>query len=235
MERIPGNGTVNHLHIDLDHLFGQHQSRRRALALLAGVALAVMPGLQPPDSVGAAGSGKEHGRKRRRKKRHNGNPTPAPEPNVVADAACQGLNVSGFIIGSDGRAAQSFTSGQSGDLIRADLTLDHFSISDGEYFLRVANLVDGHPSEQALATARVDDRTLPGGQSIVSFTFDPPAPVRAGNSYALVLSRAGAGEFTWRGDFNNSCPGRAFFSANVSAPFEPNNQNDFLFTTFVRT
>ncbi|MFN8662247.1 MAG: hypothetical protein U0075_10175 [Thermomicrobiales bacterium] len=73
-----------------------------------------------------------------------------------------------FIIGSDGRRPELHIRAVE-DLIRADLTLDHFSISDGEYFLRVANLVDGHPTEQALATARVDDRTLPGGQSIVSF------------------------------------------------------------------
>jgi hypothetical protein len=209
-------------------------SRRTLVQALVGGAAIALPFLSLASNADAR---KTHKKQRRRKKRNKGSndaPPPTPEPAVIADAACAGFNVSGFIVGSDGRAAQSFTAGLTGDLVRADLTLDHFSISDGEYFLRVASLVDGHPTEQVLATARIDDRTLPDGQSVVSFSFDPPAPVRAGTSYALVLSRAGAGEFTWRGDFNNSCPGRSFFSDGRSDPFEPSNQHDFLFVTFVR-
>lgn len=209
-------------------------TRRQVLRRLAGPVISGVALLPLAEVTNADKKQKKQRRRKKRKKGGNDTPTPTPEPTVIADATCPGANVSGFIIGSDGRVAQSFTAGLTGDLVRADLTIDHFSISDGEYFLRVASLVDGHPTEQVLAIARVDDRTLPDGQSVVRFSFDPPAPVRTGTSYALVLSRAGAGEFTWRGDFNNSCPGRAFFSGGRSDPFEPSNQNDFLFTTFVR-
>jgi hypothetical protein len=129
--------------------------------------------------------------------------------------------------------AQSFTSGLTGDLVRAELVMDHFAIEDGEYFLRLAPLLDGLPADGSLAAARVNDRTLPDGESLVTFSFDQPARVTAGVSYALVLARSGGGEYTWRGVLGG-CPGRAFVANGLTAPFDPSDETDFLFTTFVR-
>lgn len=122
---------------------------------------------------------------------------------MSGDATCPGPNVSDFSLGPNEQVAQSFAAGLTGDLVRAELPMDHITTYDGECFLRGASLVDGHPAEQVLATARIDDQNLPGGQSVVGFALDPLGRVTAGTSYALVLSRAEDGEYTWQGPSTN--------------------------------
>jgi hypothetical protein len=199
-----------------------------ALKRLAGVALAALPALRQSDAVDAARSGKK--KRRRKKKRKN----PQPGPQVRADATCPLPQDQASTVGSLARLAQSFTAGIAGDLVRVDLGLDHPGDSKNSYLLRVAPLVDGLPSDSSLATAQVNAASVPAGVSQVTFSFASPARMVAGTSYALVLAVDGIDNFTWVSRFGTVCNGRAFLADGLSALFEPRNDRDFVFTTFVR-
>jgi hypothetical protein len=209
----------------------QSSSRRRLLQRLAIGSASVFPLLSLGEAVDA---GKGQRRQRRRKKRKKNPPPVQPAPDIRADATCPAPATTGSIVASGVRVGQSFTAGFTADLVRAELVMSHFDNNeDGEYFLRLAPLLDGLPADVALATARVDDRTLPDGESVVVFTFNQAARVTAGVSYALILARAGGGQYGWSG-VRGGCPGRAFVASSPTGPFEPRDDTDFLFTTFVR-
>lgn len=202
-------------------------SRRTLLQALGAGALAASPLARLVEETDARKKRRKGRRKKQRKK------ADSPTPNLRSAATCPGPATTSFDLGPQVRSAQSFASGLSGDLVRAELVIDHFAIEAGEYFLRLAPLLDGLPTEASLATSRVDDRALPAGESVVVFTFNQPARVTAGVSYALVLARSGGGAYTWRGVLGG-CPGRAFIANGLTAPFEPSDTTDFLFTAFVR-
>lgn len=201
-------------------------SRRSLMRALTAGAFVISPFSLLLDQAEARRSRK----KSRRKKKRGGQP---PVPQVRADATCPGPAQTGFKFGPHIRVAQSFTAGLTGDLVHADLVMIQVADNDGEYLLRLAPLLDGVPTDVALATARVDDRRLPDGETVVTLTFNQPARVTAGDSYALVLARVGEGEYTWRGR-SGGCPGRTLIANGLTAPFEPIDADDFLFTTFVR-
>jgi hypothetical protein len=169
-------------------------------------------------------------KKRRKKKRKN----KQPDLQVRADATCPPPQDDAFPVGSLARLAQSFTAGISGDLVRVELELDNRDVSDITYVVRLASLIDGRPGDDALATAHVSATTVPDEVTTVSFAFPSPARIVAGTPYALVLSIDGASNFTWAHRSGNACAGRSFLAEGLFAPFEPRNDRDFVFTTFVQ-
>ena len=174
-------------------------------------------------------------RKRRRKSRRKKKRNPQlPEPQVRADAACPLPQNQIFVVGSLARLAQSFTAGTTGELVRVNLALANPNGGSNNYLLRVASLVDGLPGADVLATAQVNASSAQAGVTEVTFSFASPAGVVAGTSYALVLAVDGIDNFSWVSRSGATCAGRAFLADGLSAPFEPRNDQDFVFTTFVR-
>jgi hypothetical protein len=198
-------------------------------ALAVGTLVASLPSFH----VDEAEARKKRKKSRRKKKQKN----QQPSPQVRADATCPGPETNGFPLQPQGVLAQSYTAGQTGVLVRADLRLAHsetFSAT-GNLFLRLAPLVDAFPGPNALASAQVAASSVAFGASVITFTFADPAPVKAGKSYALVLSRDGEGSISWTTRDGTTCDGRSFFSADSAEPLEPKNDFDFIFTTFVQS
>ncbi|MFN8665229.1 MAG: choice-of-anchor R domain-containing protein [Thermomicrobiales bacterium] len=175
---------------------------------------------------------RKKGKKSRRKKKRKGQQPSAPA--VRADATCPLPQDDAFIVGSLARLAQSFTAGVSGDLVRVELGVDNRQGSSNNYLVRLAPLVDGLPGEAVLATAEVAAAVLPASITTASFTFSSPARVVAGTSYTLVLAVDGQDNFSWISRTGTACGGRGFLANGLSAPFEPRNELDFVFTTFVQ-
>lgn len=204
-------------------------SRRSLLQTLGAGALAVSPLAWLVDDTEAR---KKRKKSRRKKKRKNQQPI----SQVRADATCSGPQTNATILFPEGLVAQSFTAGQTGLLVRAELELQHQQVAKatGTLFLRLAPLVDAFPGTDALASAEVAASSVQQGINRVSFAFPVPATVRAGTSYALVLSRDGDGDIAWSNPAGAPCPGRSFVTTNITEPLEPRNNLDLIYTTFVR-
>lgn len=201
-------------------------SRRSMLQGFAAGALAAVPLARALDETEARKNRKKSRRKKKRKNQQ-------PNLQVRTDITCPGPQDDAFIVGGQALLAQSFTAGQSGALVRVDLTLDHGAASAGDFFLRLAPLVDAFPGAGVLASTQVSASAVPNGVSAVPFTFVSPAQVQAGASYALVLSRDGQDSYTWTSRLGEACGGRGFIANNSGEPFKSLNQTDFIFTTFV--
>jgi hypothetical protein len=204
--------------------------RRRFLRRLAGTAGLAFPLLSLRDDVEA---GKRQQKKRRKKKRKN----QRPDPQVLPDATCPSPQTNGSLL-PDGRVvAQSFTAGQSGLLVRADLEIQN--INDvpvpGTLFLRLAPLVDAFPGAGVLASAQVAASSVAPGSNVITFTFTAPASVQAGTSYALILSHDRSGGIAWSNRAGTACDGRSFVAFGGGAPFEVDEDFDHIFTTFVQS
>lgn len=204
-------------------------SRRRLLRMLSGGALS---GLTPFALSEHGGSVKKRKKHQRRKQRRN--TRQPPEPQVRATASCPLPEDRFFIFGPTARLAQTFTANTSGNLVRVDLGIDSQLGSDSNYLLRLAPLTDGIPTEAALATAQARAAGISPGVSLVSFTLATPARVVAGTSYALILAVDGDEKFSWASRLGTVCGGRAFVADGIATPFEPRNDRDFVFTTFVQ-
>jgi protein-disulfide isomerase len=83
---------------------------------------------------------------------------------------------------------QSFTSGVTGTLTRAEIEIDK-SGADNDYVVQVRS-VDGagSPTDTVLASATVPDASVPTGDSVLSASFISPASVVAGQAYAVVIT-----------------------------------------------
>lgn len=200
-------------------------SRRTLLAGLAAGALAITP-----DGMTA-----RKRRKQRKKRKNRGGPRDVPE--TLDDAQCLQPN-NGVAVESepDGRIAQTFTAIRSGELLRADLLLTVPTDSPDDFVLHLAPLdAFGFPTNQVLAATSLAAVPSPVGDATVqTFTFQQPAKVVSGTTYALVLSRPEVG-VRWEGHFGNACPGRAFKSIDRTAPFtKVGFSADLIFATFVR-
>jgi len=158
---------------------------------------------------------------------------------VRADAICPGPNDDGgiSIVFADGRAAQTFTALRSGPLVGAELLIGKLNGTFGDYILQLGRVDSfGVPTNEVLASTSVANGNVPGGESMVGFSFAKPFSVVAGAQYALILARPGAIELLWRGHFGDTCAGRAFASDNLTAPFDGVSiALDLIFTTFVRS
>ena len=202
--------------------------RRSVLLGLAGLAASALA--INPDGISA-----KKGRKHKKRKKRGG---PRDVPQTLEDAQCLQPN-NGVAVESepDGRIAQTFTAIRSGELVRADLLLTIPTGSPDDFVLHLAPLdAFGFPTNQVLAATSLAAEPSPTGDATVQmFTFQQPASVVAGTTYALVLSRPEVGVEAWQGHFGNACPGRAFTSIDRTAPFtKVGFAADLIFATFVR-
>jgi hypothetical protein len=177
-------------------------------------------------------------RRKRNNRRHSLPPTAPSGPVVQVDATCvRPPEDSGLATTNpEKRLGQTFTALASGLLVQAELPISKISTSTGDYVLQLGTVdVAGVPTNAVLATTSVANTAKPPGTSLVAFTFASPASVVAGTTYALILSRPGSDDLVWFGHRGNTCSGRAFESANLTAPFEEAivPDLDFSFTTFV--
>jgi hypothetical protein len=235
-QRMPGRGAMNErtstaLLKDLD-VAPIAPSRRGVLATLASGLFAGLPFALSNAGIEAKGGGKR--RKRKKNKKNKKRKERGPQTRV--DAACPGPRDNAFIVGSLARLAQTFTAGVSGQLVKAELGINHGLDSRGEYILRLSPVDgDGVPTDEVLAAAFVPEGDVATGDSTVTFTFLDPATVEANTQYALVLVRMGPGNFSWLSRAGDVCLGRGFLSDGLSAQFEPREGQDFVFTAFVRS
>jgi hypothetical protein len=197
-------------------------SRRAVLAGIGGAGL----------SASGEISARKRGRRKRHKKRRqqNGN---GPARVGATCPAPSDTNLGGF--SGENRLAQTFTAVASGQLLRAELLVQKFAESTGDYVLRISPVDDaGFPSNEVLDAAIVIDSRVPDGESTVTFLFAGAASLTAGTAYALVLTRPGGeGNFAWSGH-EDTCDGQAFASIDQEAPFVATDI-DLVFTAFVRS
>jgi hypothetical protein len=212
-------------------------SRRSLVQALVGGAAITLPLLSLASTADAHKQQKNQRRRKKRKQIQQPPVTPVtPAPSVRADATCPGPKTNAFILFPDSVLAQSFTAGQTGLLVRAELEIEHPDpiSATGNLFLRLAPLVDAFPEPDALASAQVAASSVATGISVITFTFADPAPVTAGTSYALVMTRDGDGVIAWSTRSGADCDGRSFTAEVTSDPLTPRNEFDLIFTTFVQ-
>ena len=201
-------------------------SRRRTLALAASGLLALAPTLRED-----AAARKRKKRRRRRKKK-----PAAPAPAVQVAAACTGASNFSAGVEPPQRFAQTFTPNVSGNLIRAEVTIEKEADSVGDYFLHLGRVDNfGVPTNEVLAVASVANPDVSVGRSTVTFTFPNPGTLTAGARFALVLNRTGLGLLLWDLIVGDQCGGEAFRSKGQTAPFTPfGSGSDFVYTVFVQ-
>lgn len=221
---------------DLYQAFAEALSRRGLLTVLSGGLLITSAFPLDINEAIARGHGK-HRKKRKRRSRHKRRRPQLPvAPVTRVDATCGGVR-QGFNadVGGNTRLAQTFSALASGPLVRADIPISKDAGPEADYILRISP-VDGAgvPGNAVLAETRTPSTNLPLGESVVTFTFASPAPVTAGATYALVLTRPGGNKVAWIGqNIGNVCSSQSFFSPDQTAPFDAQGENDLFFTTFV--
>ncbi|HYU60087.1 MAG TPA: hypothetical protein VEK39_04955 [Solirubrobacterales bacterium] len=164
---------------------------------------------------------------------------PGAAAQASPDASCPGPPEGTY--GSspgDSRFAQTFTAQAGGALTMAQA--DVFKQGTPADWIMHINEVDGTatPTNTVLASATIPDSTVPAGASTLTGNFATPATVIAGQQYALVVTRPGAGNVTMGIRSGDDCPGQLFESTSqtgtfflATAPFQPSF--DMVFTVFV--
>lgn len=158
---------------------------------------------------------------------------------AVEDASCPPLGGGNYVQNGDQRFAQTFTAGVTGLLTEAEVHLTkNGADGPGDYTLRIHTLdALGVPTQTVVGSGGIPEAQVPDGSVNLPVTgsFFDPARVVAGESYALVVSRPGAGgngvRIRGRGA-PPGCPGSHFRSISQVAPFTDQSV-DLVFTTFV--
>jgi hypothetical protein len=140
--------------------------------------------------------------------------------------------------------AQTFTAGISGGLDQADLALQHFGSPTHNLIVEIRDGSAAGPGIQILATQSLTPSSVPTTTAFVPVAFSPPAPVVAGQQYAIVAwsTVASSNQYDWQetdgtnGDLYP--PGGPFFTNSASQP--PTGgwnslgpTSDFAFKTYV--
>jgi hypothetical protein len=134
--------------------------------------------------------------------------------------------------GGDERFAHVFSPSLSGSLTRAEIDIVK-SGSAGSYVVQVMGVdgTTGAPSNAVLASTAVPD-SMPDGDFLLNAVFSSPAPVTAGQNYALVITRPGSDML--RTGIRNDCPGNFYYSTAGSTDWQIDAPNEsFVFTAFV--
>jgi len=162
--------------------------------------------------------------------------TPAAAQETQA-ATCPGPRANYVTNGTaEDRFAQIFVPTLSGNLTRAEIDYREPAGKTGDYVIQIL-AVDGmgNPTETVLAQTTAPD--LPDGTvTTLNAVFSNPASVVAGQTYALALSRpgAGAGAFDWGYRFDSAtCPGQFFYQNGGTGPWVGSFGSDQLFSVFV--
>jgi hypothetical protein len=166
---------------------------------------------------------------------------PAAAP-VIKDAECAfpgTTDSAGFSPAGTSRIAQTFTAIHTGFINRASMIVNKQAGSTGAYVMAIhATDAAGLPTETILATSTLSHATFFSGAQTLTATYAPPAPVTAGQVYAVVLSRPGSSSSLLAVYGSpNPCPGTAFGDTGPGQPWYAKttftDPLDFAFTTSV--
>jgi hypothetical protein len=143
---------------------------------------------------------------------------PRAAASEVPDASCAGPPESFQTNTGVSRHAQTFTAQNTGTLTSAELAVFKTGTA-GDWIVDILDTSAGIPVDGVLATATVDDTTVPDMGSLITANFATPASVIAGHLYALEFSRPAStqtGEGERDGD---DCPGQLFGAAAAPGTF----------------
>jgi hypothetical protein len=202
-------------------------SVRRSVLLLASMALAVL--LVGGVALGTLGAGDAQAR---------------TVPDKVLDASCQppdsgptGLTT---FFRNTAVAAQTFTAEHTGLLSRAKVRVWDYSNDDTGIVMEIRTVdSSGRPTGVVLASTKIPASKVPQSHyGVATGHFNPGAPVKAGQHYALALStstRVEGNGPAWQGSNMNSCPG-TLYHTHESWPGEFRASSpsfEVFFSTFV--
>jgi hypothetical protein len=226
-------------------------SRRGALGLLAGSALAGLLGFEQQTTT-AKGKGKGK-RKGKRKKcvdssqitichqgqtlsvsncalpahlAHGDTEGACPSPSFT-EIACPGPNEGG--VSGTGRVAQTFVANGNGAIATAKVEIGGASAGDDFVFEIRSVDQNGVPTSNVLGTSQVNDVAAIATPTFVTATFTPPVPVTFNTTYALVVSKTGGGPLFDRRT-GDDCAGTFFNDPGAINAFVPNASTDLIFT-----
>jgi hypothetical protein len=150
----------------------------------------------------------------------------------------------GYYIHSDQSLAQTFTAGIGGTLDQADLALSHQDSPDQDLIVQIRDGSASGAGDQILASTNVPPSGVTANitdPQFIAVAFNPPAPVVAGQRYAIVAytSTVFPNSYDWSlGMGNDPYPGGAAFSQeDTPSPPQPGAWSavtgDFGFRTYV--
>jgi hypothetical protein len=212
--------------------------------LLVGMASSVLVALLPElGHTETEAKSKRKNRKQNRKKRKRKSaqtpspvspPPPRPPPASLEPVIIVCPGPSDLPVTGSRRFAQIFVAPSSGQLTTAQCEVS--GLTGNEDFTLEIRTVDGtgRPSTEVLASTVVSDvPATPIPQTLALFgAFNPPAPLLAGQRYALVVT-IGAGQgFLLRARANDACPGEFLFDSFADGTFEPAG-GDMVFSALV--
>jgi hypothetical protein len=155
-----------------------------------------------------------------------------------ADARCLGpATNAAFSATSNYRFGQTFTARRTGKLVRAQVMVNTNEGEDADWLVQIVEAdLEGRPSDQVLAEARIPNASLADGAVTLTATFPTPASVVVNREYALVLSWTGAGVFSFPTHTDNPCGGRLYVrDLNGAGPYTTTaTPRDLVYTTFVK-
>ena len=133
--------------------------------------------------------------------------------------------------------AQTFTPALSGRLDQVDLFIGQEASGPLTVEIRDVDAVGAPGSGVPLASAIVPAAAVPGFccDRFVEVPFASPAPVLAGNKYAIVTYTAGADRYRWFGTNTNAYAGGMLFVSRSSPPTSwiSGSGTDLAFKTYV--
>jgi hypothetical protein len=150
----------------------------------------------------------------------------------VPDASCPGPGEGVTSTSGNNRLAQTFTAQTTGGLTRAQVTVVRNIVSTDWIVQILAVDGTGTPTDTVLASATVPDASVPMGDSTLDVTFPTPAPVVAGQQYAVAVTRPGSTQLDVRIRTGNVCEGR-FFASSLTGFNEISPNFDMVFAVFV--
>lgn len=124
----------------------------------------------------------------------------------VLDASCPGPPNSIQMTGPDNKVVQTFAAQRTGSLVRSEMEIDKVG-NPGNWVMQLLPTdASGDPTNTVLASTTIADGSVPNGPSRLVGVFSSPAPVAAGQGYALALTRSG-GTLQYGARTDNPCPG----------------------------
>jgi hypothetical protein len=160
---------------------------------------------------------------------------PAFASAALLDANCPGPTNAGF---STSAAAQTFTAGHTGTLVRGEMFIAKTAGADFQMY--IFNADTSGPTGAPLGTTTVPDSSVanvPSPSPVspsapIDGTFDPGVSVTAGQQYAIGVSRSGSGWLP-KDRSGDPCSGGEFAASSIAGPWTFQPDYDFPFSIFV--
>jgi hypothetical protein len=156
-----------------------------------------------------------------------------------ADAGCPGpMDGTPLTPIGNFREAQTFTAGRTGGLQRVTIAITNLGGSANFLVQILPTDGNGVPTNLGLADTTIPATSVAQGPTTLDANFSVAAPVTAGQTYAVAVSRPGANPVVplWQIQTRTAgtCPGSGFVSSDASAGWSPQPANaDFIFQTYV--